>query len=1389
MGKGGYMFTRVNQRCDCCGQPIASDLESDCSKCGYPIAPEKERIFLESSIRNLRRVAAHGGATMTVTDLVQRYQTRLDVLNYQLQQVSAFTNTTAATRTEAAPKVPALQISEESMPPTPLPAQDIPSVAHDTHAHLVFSWRTFFANQTINIVASLGAFFILIGSLSFIATTTNLFLSFSVMLLVHALFGAIGIVSYRFRTFRTVSVIYTAIFALLVPLVGFSAYRLVEGQLIQLSTATLVVIAALYAALVYGFLAVYQRFAPFGYFAVSALLLADLACSQALHLNYPWWVAMLFILALPALIAAPRPGSVWPFRGSIAILRTPIQILMYIVTASSALALFLIYVLTSNSIETRFALFVASVLLLLWVILYSWLTRQKKWTIAIPYLLLVSTLFFCYMLAFTQIGYAIALTVLALAYHLLQRLATPLLRHVEQTVMHMEGIILALVGAIPLLLTPDTFLILFIRSLGFQTASQLGRSDTFTALFLQCIGLVITLSVLFSHTGIKRSLSTQATHWTWLLLLAGWQLDMSYGLAVVQLQLSPFWSFLALALLLLASAVLIRRFVGSAWANMLDIVAWANIAITLLFSLRQPHIVIASTLLGFAVLTYAIVVYQQRSALLFFPLTFVLLALPLLNEYIGTTLLLAALLPLVAAAIRLSITNKRTHQIALTLTENLEIPTPRGADKEHPEQTESMPTPPVRSSTLALSLAWEWPLLATAMTLGVVILLHDFNLGTQSVVQQGFGLAWPIEVELGGLALSWYIAAGLARRAWWLGATYTLLLIALLMTTTFWVFAWVAPLALLAALAIRRRVSMQWAGPLYAASALAALSVGYYGFAEPYRLFALWELAGYAMFAYTAGIIEDNIAFQWVSPVFTAWSAMLALVQGQHMLAFGLGLLFAILGMGTHMLKQITSKFEAQGRRFALPLYGNTLAVAAILVFYGILAQRAQLNQPFYAALPVMLLIYAVLAFVVSAFEQRPRWLWLTPVLGLIAVVLLPTTVTCFANPGYTANLCYVQLLTTTYLLVGVALATGIAGILAGNLLTRGQEQVNTLTALQRTRSHFTWSWPWYALSYSAIIVTLYWDENVGSLVVHGTLGYTILASFIILACIEMMLEHTPEMIIVPALLATWLISVLPWMLWQQMLGYSALCVAVFGAQYIWEFLPVNVSLIAPKHLYAWLSIGGQIVVIASIVEMGGLSPTVGILAHTGSSTLLILALLVLWHGYLQSPEVRHWHIYGSGFLISLSLSWELLALGQTGIDVLTLAPATYLVVIAPFVSHDRHVHNRQHLGQFCAIAGSLLLLLPMTWMSFTHDNLQPTLFLAGESLVLLLLGIVTRLRFFLLSGAAMVIIATIHALFLPSLGIPLSIALALLGAILLGLATTLSLMRQRLRTVWSELE
>src|SRR5260370_33767038 len=96
-------------------------------------------------------------------------------------------------------------------------------------------------------------------------------------------------------------------------------------------------------------------------------------------------------------------------------------------------------------------------------------------------------------------------------------------------------------------------------------------------------------------------------------------------------------------------------------------------------------------------------------------------------------------------------------------------------------------------------------------------------------------------------------------------------------------------------------------------------------------------------------------------------------------------------------------------------------------------------------------------------------------------------------------------------------------------------------------------------------------------------------------------------------------------------------------------------------------------------------------LVHVGAGALFELAILLFWYGYLHARNVarlsasttddglrqrrvqavQHWCCYGAGVLVSLGVSWELSAVGQTRLDVLMRGPARYRSVIAPVLLLD----------------------------------------------------------------------------------------------------------------------
>jgi len=473
---------------------------------------------------------------------------------------------------------------------------------------------------------------------------------------------------------------------------------------------------------------------------------------------------------------------------------------------------------------------------------------------------------------------------------------------------------------------------------------------------------------------------------------------------------------------------------------------------------------------------------------------------------------------------------------------------------------------------------------------------------------------------------------------------------------------------------------------------------------------------------------------------------------------------------------------------YALPFYATAVAAAILTGIYGTLAN---INRPFYGAVPDALLIYAVVAFAVLVFERQPVWLWL---------------VAGFAIWG---TLLTLQL--TAYYILGIGVAMALAGLITGLVAKRFTSKASSPKSLQPLQQ-FTWSWPWYVTALVAAVLTGFWTSLPLTQPATGFIGYSMLV-FTAIALVIMLVERMPELVVFPAGLAAgtiWLWENPPLDLVPLMIAYSLLCLVIFAMQFTWRIIPPASGWLPAALPHVILGLGGQVMVVLVIITQGGLSADSGQLAHVGAGALLELAILLFWYGFLHigivthmsssvnderlrlqslqhAKALQHWCYYTAGLLLSLVVSWELSAFGQTRINVLLLAPASYLSVLAPFLMRDETLPGRHWAGQVVALLGAALLLLPALWFSFSDSsNLIPTLVLIGESMVLLLLGIGTRIRIFILSSASLLVVGTLRALFLST---PPSLALMVIGVLLVVIATALFLVRHRLKVAWTQWE
>ncbi len=1381
------MNTTFVFRCDCCGLIVDPKVTEDCPRCKYPVKPDKEELFLQSSIHELQRVSTYGGGELKIDELIRRYQHRLKVV----RQYKKFTTPAALPVPVGAPApvapivaAPILSKVPEEVQVAPAPVSQkislpeesavTPSPMKPQPPRRVFSWREFFADQAINIVASVGAFLLLIGSLSFTITTSNLFVAFLVLFIVHAIFGITGFVTYRFQTFRFVAIIYTIIFALLIPLVAYALYRLLIGSHIQFSVPVLIAISATYAAIIYILMAVYQRFIPFAYLGLIALLVADLAVADALNLHYWWWPSMAMILAIPATIALKREGeNTWPFEYRWGVLRDPIRYVMYLIVAVSALSLCLIVMYSlgidfygSPVSEIRFSILSMTLILLLWATLSIWLARWTRLVLILAYLVLASVLAFCYALRFESIGYALALTGMAILYHGLNRIAGHRLEPFGVLSLGLDQIALVLLLIVPFISSPLLLIQLFTSvyspspgssSLIYQTSWR-----TVAEFVAVALGILLSLSVTFERAGLAKTPSK--ARWCWLLLLGGFLLNWEYSILVLTFNITPVWAFLGLSLVLVAGAVIARKLYSPAWSNPLDTLALLEIILTLSLSLNQNQNIISALLLSFAALLYAVLLYQTRQNLLFLPLILALLAIPTLWSRPLAMLILGILLPLASVAIHRLVTNARKAKQVQKFTGQI------------------------------IAHMWEWPLLVVGLVYGILSSFVSYSNG-MSAMQNTFGVHIPIAVEIALLAATWYAASALVRMKLWLVPSVGFAIGALLIpTNSFWVLLVLTPVLAVAGVIVSRFADRSWSMPYYVVALISAVITGYTGYTQDHLLVTSLALLGFAVLAYIIGVLEKSEFAMWIMPAFATWSVIISAgFLGDLFRPSIVALVCAALGVSVKYFRREPMPFFGSVRRnkfltYALPFYATAFAAAILTGVYGTVAN---INIPFYGAVPDALLIYALIAFAVLVFERQPVWLWLVAGFAIWGTLL--------------------ALELTAYYLFGIGLGMVLLGLAIGLISERMISTSAISNSLEPLRQ-FTWSWPWYVTALIAAISIGLWNSLSLQQPFAGFIGYSMLG-FTVIAMVIMFVEQMPELLVFPVGLAAWTI----W-LWEEppldlvplMIAYSLLFLVVFATQFTWRIIPPTSHWLPSAIPHAILGLGGQTIVVLSIIGQGGLSYSdTTLLPHVGAGALLELALMLFWYGYLhtgiiaetiisvndtqksknslqQARALQHWCYYVGGLMCSLVVSWELFAFGQTRLDILLLAPASYLSVVAPFVMRDKTLPGGHWAGQVVALTGALLLLLPALWYSFSDSNLLPTLVLIGESFALLLLGIASRIRIFILSSAALLIVGALRALFLST---PPSLALMVLGVILVVIATALFLVRHRLKIAWTQWE
>src|SRR5260370_3582120 len=190
--------------CDCCGLAVDTAQVEICPRCQYPVQPEQEQRFLEGSLRDLKRVMRYGGSSLSVAELSWRYEGRLHFLSdLKARLAPPHPADMPAQLAMAAPSGPQTPDFEQATTPLPVvvrPAAMIarqPVVTRPTEPPAMptapaASMRgfSFSSDAVVNLLAALGGFSILAGSLSFVLTTSSLWWSSLAVFLLHAGFRA-----------------------------------------------------------------------------------------------------------------------------------------------------------------------------------------------------------------------------------------------------------------------------------------------------------------------------------------------------------------------------------------------------------------------------------------------------------------------------------------------------------------------------------------------------------------------------------------------------------------------------------------------------------------------------------------------------------------------------------------------------------------------------------------------------------------------------------------------------------------------------------------------------------------------------------------------------------------------------------------------------------------------------------------------------------------------------------------------------------------------------------------------------------------------------------------------------------------------------------------------
>jgi hypothetical protein len=670
--------------------------------------------------------------------------------------------------------------------------------------------------------------------------------------------------------------------------------------------------------------------------------------------------------------------------------------------------------------------------------------------------------------------------------------------------------------------------------------------------------------------------------------------------------------------------------------------------------------------------------------------------------------------------------------------------------------------------TLAFALAallarrlWGWAWAAGPYTIALLTIVL-------TAIQTSLGRLSAPDWSASGLSFtSWYlllfavIAFGVAI---WENAPMVTVVAAML---AYWALRLVtddiASVALVFVLIAAGMAARRWCGQAWgialelaagAGSVTVALQLNNLGSVAPN-----WQV----VFLLAMAVAAYLVATQEREPILSVLAVIYALVAvyllpGPDNLLTTLDFTFGFAGLGAiHRLPTLPRLFRREWSYapYLAAIGCSILAVTRIVPFNATEAQA-------------LLLIFAAVAYMLVALEGAPQ-ATILPALYAMASV--------FVNPDEHA-------------LLPLALGLAILGLIVGRA------------------AGMRWAWALYAASAVAAAGTIYAAQNDSA---FQALALLILAA---LTYVIAAIESRPDVLV--AALTLGLLALGAWAntlhlpTWLGTLAFLALgWVYTLGAS-LWERIPWmhTASGIwwaqasdtptanywrSPRNVGAVIHRAGGLLVVTCTGVVGVLAPgsfdkynpqtlTAGIslLALAGMLVTVAPRLWARVGPLLQQPWFRI-TLYLAGELAALACIWIARWVGVDNVPLYMLAPGSYMLLVGAFLPADRYVPYARRIGQFASLTGSLLLLMPSLYQTFTDQSLTGEVafgtIVLVEALVIIALGVGTHTRMLILIGSAFIGIDTISGAALAlQKGVSIGIIIGAIALILISLATWLSL-------------